>query len=304
MATRVPRTPRPKANESRPASRRQPARRSTEPPERSRPAIPQVDDAALYARNLAFISTGVQAAMRRSVIYAAGSGLASNIVDLACRTGFKRFILADGDTVELSNLNRQAFTYAQLGQNKAEATADLLRQIRPDVEVEVVPRMLDEVTCLEPLARADLVINSLDFDQPAIFALNRAAQAANKPVLQPVNLGWGGAVLIFNAETLTLEEFLEVDAASVARGEVLRRFIERVVREIPGGLPAYLLPLFAQFQASETMWQDDGPQLGVAAHLTTALVVRALVALVARAPVRVVPRVVHCDMRALLEPAG
>ncbi|HEV2236323.1 MAG TPA: ThiF family adenylyltransferase [Ktedonobacterales bacterium] len=262
-----------------------------------------MDDATLYARNAAFIPTGVQAAMRQSVIYAAGSGLASTIVELACRTGFTRFILADGDTVELSNLNRQAFTHAQIGQNKAAATADLLQRIRPDVTVEVVPRMLDEVTCLEPLARADLVINSLDFDQPAIFALNRAAQAANKPVLQPVNLGWGGAVLIFNAETPTLEQFLEVDLATVDYDAVLRRFIERVVREIPGGLPDYLAPLLAQFQTDRAWWRES-PQLGVAAHLTSALAVRALVALVARAPVRVVPRVVHCDVRALLEPAG
>jgi molybdopterin/thiamine biosynthesis adenylyltransferase len=262
-----------------------------------------VDDTAIFARNWAFISAGVQAAMRRSVIYAAGSGLASTIVELACRTGFTRFILADGDAVELSNLNRQAFTYGQLGQNKAAATADLLRQIRPDVEVEVVPRMLDEVTCLEPLARADLIINSLDFDQPAIFALNRAAQTANKPVLQPVNLGWGGAVLIFTAETPTLEEFLGIDPEAIAYDDVLQRFITRVLQGIPGGLPPYLVPLFARFQTQAESWQAS-PQLGVAAHLTSAMAVRALVALVARAPVRVVPQVVHCDARALLESAG
>jgi molybdopterin/thiamine biosynthesis adenylyltransferase len=241
--------------------------------------------------------------MRRSVIYAAGSGLASTIVELACRTGFTQFILADGDAVELSNLNRQAFTYAQLGQNKAAATADLLRQIRPDVEVEVVPRMLDEVTCQEPLARADLVINSLDFDQPAIFALNRAAQAANKPVLQPLNLGWGGTVLIFTAETPTLESFLELDQDAIVYDEMLQRFVARVLRAIPGGMPPYLAPLFTQFQTQPASWQAS-PQLGVAAHLTAAMVVRALVALVARAPVRVVPQVIHCDVRTLLESAG
>jgi molybdopterin-synthase adenylyltransferase len=267
------------------------------------PAHPSVDDAVLYARNWAFVPAGVQAAMRRSVIYAAGSGLASTVVELACRTGFTRFILADGDAVELSNLNRQAFTFAQIGQNKAEATASLLRSIRPDVEVEVLPRMLDEVTSLEPLARADFVINSLDFDQPAIFALNRAAQVANKPVLQPVNLGWGGAVLIFTAETPSLEEYLELDPAATPRDEVLPRFIARVAEAMPGGLPPYLQPLYRQFQTDHALWQD-GPQLGVAAHVTTAMAVRALVALVARAPVRVVPQIVHCDVRALLDPAG
>lgn len=260
-----------------------------------------LDKAALYARNWAFISSDVQAALRECVVYAAGTGLASNVVELACRTGFTRFILADGDSVELSNLNRQAFSHAQIGENKAEATAALLRRIQPDVMVEVLPQMLDEASCLVPLARADVVLNSLDFDQPALFVLNRAAQQANKPVLQPVNLGWGGALLVFSAESPSLEEFIGCASDTTYRQDIFPQFIERVLHGLPSGVPPYLRALARQFQLEHTVWPSL-PQLGVAAQVTAALVVRALVALVAREPLQVVPHVIHCDVRVLLEP--
>src|SRR5690348_8955063 len=101
-----------------------------------------VDNAEMYSRNWAFIAPEAQAALRNKVIFAAGSGLSSTVLGLACRTGFTRFIVADGDNVELSNLNRQAFSYAQINRNKAEATAEMLRGIRPDVDVTVLPEFL------------------------------------------------------------------------------------------------------------------------------------------------------------------
>lgn len=263
-----------------------------------------LDEATLYARNWAFIPAGVQAAIRDCVVFAAGTGLASNVLELACRTGFTRFIVADGDTVDLSNLNRQAFGYAHVGQNKAEATAEVLRCIRPDVAVEIVPHFLDESSCLAPMARANIVLNSLDFDHPALFALNRAAQAANIPVLQPVNLGWGGALLIFTAESPSLEDFIGFKLGVDSSHDVLPRFIAQVVRSLPLGLPTYLEPIFQQFLANHNnreAWPFD-PQLGVATQVTAALAVRAMVALVAHAPVQVVPSIAHCDIRVLLEP--
>src|SRR5215472_3121838 len=69
----------------------------------------------LLSRNWGLISPEVQARLRDQVILAAGVGLRSEMVVQACRLGFRNFILADGDTVEVSNLNRQAFTHAQVG---------------------------------------------------------------------------------------------------------------------------------------------------------------------------------------------
>lgn len=250
-----------------------------------------------YDRNWAFISPEIQALLRTKVIFAAGVGLASTILTAACRTGFTQLIVADGDAVDVSNLNRQAYSYAHVGANKAVATAEILRSIQPEVNVEVLPRFLDEDSYQEPLQRADIVISSVDFDNPLLFTLNDQAQALGKPVVVPINLGWGGALLVFTATSISLEEFL---GGRPEPKQVGARLISRIFERSPLGLPPYLAPVLAQFVNQTGEWRD--PQLGAAAFLTAAMTVRAAVALAAGEPVRQVPEVLHCDLRQMMDP--
>jgi molybdopterin/thiamine biosynthesis adenylyltransferase len=280
-----------------------PPREPTESRRGPSPAqIARVDAGDLYSRNWAFIAPELQEQLATTTIFAAGAGLASTITALACRTGFARFIVSDGDHVEASNLNRQAFSYAQIGTNKAAATAEVLRGIRPDAQVEVLPHFLDERSFAAPLARADLVINSIDFDQPALFALNDAAQAAGKPVLFPLNLGWGGALLVFTPCSPGLDEFLGLDPSDPDTSAHVEQHLVARIFEAAGGVPPYLATTLADYQTHGASWPSV-PQLGIASHLSAAMVVRAAVALVAGEPVRAVPEVTYQDLRLLLEPA-
>lgn len=272
-------------------------------------AAPSFDPARMVSRNWAFIAPDVQRALDHQVIFAAGVGLASVIATLACRTGFSQFILADGDVVDVSNLNRQAFGLADIGKNKAEATAEQLRAIRPDVAVEIVPRYLDTSSYDAYLARSTLVVNSIDFDNPALFALNRSAQRRGIPCLQPLNLGWGGVVLVFTPDSPSFDTFLGLDSADADTPpppDVLQRFIGRVFASVPGGVPRYVEGLFAEVMqsgdgpSSAEAWPNQ-PQLGAATALTAAMAVRAAVALTAGEPVRTAPNVNYCDLRLILE---
>ena len=128
----------------------------------------------LFSRNWGLISPEIQEKLREQIIFFAGVGLCSEMVVQSCRLGFRNFILADGDTVEISNLNRQAFTLPQVGYNKAKATAEILA-VNPTANVEVIPEFLDESSYRTLLPRATLVINSIDFNNPALFSLNRDA---------------------------------------------------------------------------------------------------------------------------------
>jgi molybdopterin/thiamine biosynthesis adenylyltransferase len=258
-------------------------------------------EAELYARNWAFLSPEEQARLRDTVIFAAGVGLASNIITLACRTGFRRFILADGDRVEMSNLNRQDFTLKQVGKNKAKAAARRLRRIHPDVEVTVLPRRLDESNFQEPLSQADIVINSIDFDERVLFRLNDAAQDAGKPVIQPLNLGWGGAIAVFLSCSPRLADWLGVNPDGDELSAVTPRLYARLAASLAERLPAYLQDLARRYVA-QTGVLAATPQLGVGATLISALAVRAAVALALGEPVRAVPELVHADLKALVEP--
>ena len=258
----------------------------------------------LFSRNWAFISPELQHTLDHTCIFAAGVGLSSTIAVLACRTGFGAFILADGDQVENSNLNRQAFFRRQIGENKAVATAELLRDIRPDVTVTVLPEYIEGHSYRAALDQSQIVINSMDYDNPAIFALARDARERGIPMIVPLNLGWGGAVTIFTADSMPLEEFLGLTRTdSLNAADVLGRLLTGAFAGSPGGVPPYLGDVLADFQVHGAEWPCE-PQLGPAASLTAAMVVRAATALAAHEPVRVAPEVFHVDLRALLEPTS
>jgi hypothetical protein len=262
------------------------------------------DSDDLFSRNWAFITPEIQHILDHTCLFAAGAGLSSTIVALACRTGFGSFILADGDTVELSNLNRQAFFRRQIGENKATATAELLREIRPDAEVTVLPEFIENDSYAASLERANIVINSIDYDNPALFALARDARARGIPMIIPLNLGWGGAVFVFTGDSMPLAEVLGVDpAASHSAADVSGRLVASAFGGSPFGVPDYLAATLADFQTNGAQWPCE-PQLGAAASLTAAMVVRAAAALAANEPVRVAPAASHIDLRSLLEPSA
>ncbi|HEX6541341.1 MAG TPA: ThiF family adenylyltransferase [Ktedonobacterales bacterium] len=263
----------------------------------------------LYARNWAYISEELQDRLAQTTLLTAGSGLGSVVAALAARTGVQRFIVADGDVVEESNLNRQAFSRAHLGQNKAEATAAIIKEIQPRAQVEVVPRYLDSADCALLVPHADIILNTIDLDTPAFLDLNRVARAAQKPVLFPLNPAWMGTVIVFTPESQSLDEFLGItgsqpSAAAPSPGEVTLRLFERIYAQVPGGMPDDLQALIRAYFDQDTSPKVPGgksvaergaPQLGLTAHLTAALTVRALVALVAQEPVRVAPQIITAD---------
>ncbi len=63
-------------------------------------------------------------------------GLGSNIALMLARTGIQKLMLADFDCVDISNLNRQAYTIDQIGMEKTKAMEQLIRQVNPWIELE------------------------------------------------------------------------------------------------------------------------------------------------------------------------
>ena len=68
---------------------------------------------------------------------AGAGGLGSNVAMLLVRAGMKKLVIADFDTVNESNLNRQFFFRRQLGEKKIDALAANLREIEPDLALEL-----------------------------------------------------------------------------------------------------------------------------------------------------------------------
>lgn len=225
----------------------------------------------LTGRNAGFISPEEQEKIRNAAVLVAGCGLGSVIATLAARTGFTRFILADGDSVETSNLNRQAFSREHLGMNKAEATAKQIRDINPSAEIECIPSFITEETAEGLVDRADLIVNMVD-PGPVLFTINRAAQNSNKLVFQPFDAGFGGIVLVFSAGSATLEDML---GEEVPPEMLFIRLLEKTFPYIPY-LPRYMEKLMPVLNDIITGTRP-APQLGAATYINASLVVTAMV---------------------------
>lgn len=247
----------------------------------------------IYSRNWAFISATEQAQLAKSRLLIAGLGLGSVVATLAARHGIGRFILADGDVVETSNLNRQAFLHKDIGRNKARATADLLKLINDGIQVEVLEDFVDADN-LEALVRqSDLVVNTIDWGHSALFACADCCRRLGKPMFFPLNIGWGGALYIFLPDGPSLREFFDFPATgALPRSIVQKKFIQRAYDNKPPSYIAAIEHMLDQLDAAD--WRD--PQLGAAVYLNAALLVTAAVAMLGGKSVRVVPEVIYCDL--------
>ena len=117
-----------------------------------------------YIRNIPAITEAEQTLLAEKTAAVVGcGGLGGYLAEFLCRLGVGCIRVIDGDRFEESNLNRQLLSAPSLlGQNKAEAAAARLRQINPDIAVEVHPVFLTAENAAELLSGCDMALDGLD----------------------------------------------------------------------------------------------------------------------------------------------
>ena len=121
--------------------------------------------ADLFQRNIGVFTTEEQERIRGLVVAIAGAGgLGGPVAYNLARLGVGEIRLADPETFEPSNTNRQWGCYADtIGMNKAEAVAVELKRINPHLCVVVMPEPITAQNANEFTAGADFVVDGIDF---------------------------------------------------------------------------------------------------------------------------------------------
>lgn len=138
---------------------------------------------AFTTRNIGFVSEAEQQRLKAARVFVCGTGGMGGAALMAMvRAGVGHFVIADLDQFEISNLNRQVFAFTDtVGRHKAEASADLIRRINPEVALEVLksdwPQHLDRIA-----GEVDVIVNGTD-DLAAGLNLYRTARAKGRPVI-------------------------------------------------------------------------------------------------------------------------
>ena len=161
-------------------------------------------DNAIFSAN----APGVTAILQGATVFIAGTGgLGSNVAMMLTRAGIGRILIADFDLVSESNLNRQMYTFAQVGKVKVEALKENLLQINPFLRIDAFPVELTEWNFAEFIPdSADLIFEC--FDNPAAkAALTRFALIRRPSIPYIAVSGIGGVAPLENIRTVQRSPF-------------------------------------------------------------------------------------------------
>ncbi|MBQ4339588.1 MAG: tRNA threonylcarbamoyladenosine dehydratase [Firmicutes bacterium] len=126
---------------------------------------------------------------RKVFVFGVG-GVGGYVAEALARSGVGTVAVADFDTVEETNLNRQIIALkSTVGQNKAELMAARMRQINDKIVAKYFPEKIDETNIrYMMIEKYDYIIDAVD-DVKAKVAIIKMAKEKKIPVISCMGTG-------------------------------------------------------------------------------------------------------------------
>jgi len=126
---------------------------------------------------------GQQKFTEASVLVAGCGGLGAPVLYYLTAMGIGHIGLCDGDTVSLSNLNRQIlFTVEDIGKPKASTASKRLLALNPELKTAIYDQFIDEKLADKIIPDYDIIIDCLD-NFSTRFILNDICISHKKPLV-------------------------------------------------------------------------------------------------------------------------
>lgn len=153
-----------------------------------------------YSRQILLREVGGKGQARlldATVLLLGAGGLGSPAAYYLAAAGVGHLVIADGDRVERSNLQRQILhTTDRIGQTKAASAARAILELNPEVEVTTFPSQVTSDNIKELIQKVDLVIDGSDTFETR-YLLNEACFHAGKTLVSAAVLGFEGQLTTF-----------------------------------------------------------------------------------------------------------
>jgi len=160
-----------------------------------------------YARQLLLFGEEGQDRLKGAKVFIAGAGgLGCPIALYLAVAGVGEIRIADRDTVERTNLNRQVLHRENdIGELKVRSAEAKLREANPDIHIKAFATTIDETNVRDLVGDADLIVDAMD-NFPTRYLLNREALRSGVPLIHGAIRGFDGqATTIIPGRTACLE---------------------------------------------------------------------------------------------------
>lgn len=220
-----------------------------------------------FSRNIGWVTEAEQARLRGRCIAIAGMGGVggAHLLSLV-RLGVGRFRIADFDTFDLPNFNRQAGALmSSLDRPKVEVLAEMARDINPEVQIEVYPQGVSPANLEAFLQGSDLYVDALDFF--AFEARRNTFATCHRlgiPAVTAAPIGMGTAVLVFMPGSMSFEDYFCLEGCDEE---------EMAIRFLFGLSPGMLQRTYLADPSRVDLAEHRGPSTIAACQLCAGVVV-------------------------------
>ncbi len=244
-----------------------------------------------FSRNLGFLNEKDQELIASKTIGIPGlGGVGGCHLHTLARLGFKKFHIADFDTFDVHNFNRQiGAKISTLGKTKVEVMHEMILDIIPEAEIKMFPEGVNDSNRSDFLEGLDYLVDGLDF-----FAIKERAilcETALKKgiyVLTAGPFGMGTNVLVFNPKGMSFNEYFNFKEG-MSSEDMLAHFLAGA-----NPRPIFLKYVFHKDKIDPSSGKVPSLYLGVSAA-TTGLVSELYKLVLNNGPVRFVPRSCQYD---------
>jgi molybdopterin/thiamine biosynthesis adenylyltransferase len=250
----------------------------------------EFDYAQAFSRNRGWVTGSEQDSLRNKRIAIAGLGGVggAHLITLA-RLGIGAFHLADYDTFDMPNINRQTGAGVRsLGRRKTNTLKEMALDINPELRLKVFEEGVTSDNIGEFLNGVDLYVDGLDF-----FAFSARemvfAACANRgiPATTVAPMGMGAALLNFLPGQMTFEQYFGWQGCTEH---------EMALRFLIGLSPSMLQRPYLVDQTTVDLKTGRGPSTAMACALCAGIAgTEALKILLKRGNVSAAPHGIHFD---------
>jgi molybdopterin/thiamine biosynthesis adenylyltransferase len=243
-----------------------------------------------FSRNIGWVTPDEQIRLRGSRVAIAGAGGVGFIhtVTLA-RLGIGAFHVADFDTFDQPNFNRQAGAFmSTVGQPKTAVAERTVLDINPEADVRVFPNGISTDNIAAFLDGVDLYVDALDFFafdiRQRVFAY---CAEHGIPAITAAPLGMGVAMLNFMPGQMTFEQYFQWGDQPE---------LEKAVRFLVGLAPAGLHRPYLVVPEAVNLKERKGPSTVIACQLCAGVIgANAVKILLRRGKVLAAPHAMQYD---------